>query len=127
MVKYDLNKLLNVVNSFSDTVWSYEVSNVSSAPRSSELPKGTIFQRIIGKDKMTKKVVKIFEVTVGSNVHVNVHVVSSEIYDFILKEISFDCKKLSSENQKLKHENDLLVEYDYKPSFLDNDLILEEV
>ena len=77
---------------------------------------------------MTKKVVKIFEVTISSNeYHLNVHVVSSEIYDFILKEISFDCKKLSSENQKLKHENDLLVKYDYKPSFLDNDLILEDV
>ena len=64
MYKSDLNKLLNIVNTLSDTIWTFEFSNVSSAPIPFEVPEGTIFQRIIGKDKMTEDIVKIFEVEI---------------------------------------------------------------
>ena len=141
MYKSELNKLLNIVNTLSDITYSFEVSDVSSAPRTSEVPKGTIFQRIIGKDKMTKDIVKIFEVEISFvNDYRKRTLIDEKIYDFVLKEISFDYKchlqlendyqKLSIENRELKHKIDLLNEYDeydYKPSFLDNDLILEEV
>ena len=72
MYKSDLNKLLNIVNTLSDTIWTFEFSNVSSAPRTSEVPEGTIFQRIIGKDKMSKDIVKIFEVEIPSYLKLNI-------------------------------------------------------
>ena len=134
MNKSDLNKLLNIVNTLSDTIWTFEFSNVSSAPRTSEVPKGTIFQRIIGKDKMTKDVVKIFEVEIPSCDNL---FIDEKIYDFVLKQISFDYKcllelendyqKLSVKNRELKHQIDLLNKYDYKPSCLDDELVLEDL
>ena len=141
MYKSELNKLLNIVNTLSDITYSFEVSDVSSAPRTSEVPKGTIFQRIIGKDKMTKDIVKIFEVEISFvNDYRKRTLIDEKIYDFVLKEISFDYKchlqlendyqKLSIENRELKHKIDLLNEYDeydYKPSCLDDDLVLEDI
>ena len=139
MYKSDLNKLLNIVNTLSDTIWTFEFSNVSSAPRTSEVPEGTIFQRIIGKDKMSKDIVKIVEVEIPSCDNL---FIDEKIYDFVLKEISFDYKchleleddyqKLSIENRELKHKIDLLNdhvadEYDYKPSCLDDELVLEDL
>ena len=135
MYKSDLNKLLNIVNTLSDTIWTFEFSNVSSAPRTSEVPEGTIFQRIIGKDKMSKDIVKIFEVEIPICEVSNL--IDEKIYDFVLKEISFDYKchleleddyqKLSIKNRELKHQINLLNEYDYKPSCLDDELVLEDL
>ena len=134
MYKSDLNKLLNIVNTLSDTIWTFEFSNVSSAPRTSEVPEGTIFQRIIGKDKMSKDIVKIVEVEIPSCDNL---FIDEKIYDFVLKEISFDYKchleleddyqKLSIKNRELKHQINLLNEYDYKPSCLDDELVLEDL
>ena len=135
MYKSDLNKLLNIVNTLSDTIWTFEFSNVSSAPRTSEVPEGTLFQRIIGKDKMSKDIVKIFEVEIPICEVSNL--IDEKIYDFVLKQISFDYKchlelendyqKLSIENRELKHQINLLNEYDYKPSCLDDELVLEDL
>ena len=135
MYKSELNKLLNIVNTLSDTIWTFEFSNVSSAPRTSEVPEGTIFQRIIGKDKMSKDIVKIFEVEIPICEVSNL--IDEKIYDFVLKEISFDYKchlelendyqKLSIKNRELKHQINLLNEYDYKPSCLDDELVLEDL
>ena len=134
MYKSELNKLLNIVNTLSDTIWTFEFSNVSSAPRTSEVPEGTIFQRIIGKDKMSKDIVKIVEVEIPSCDNL---FIDEKIYDFVLKEISFDYKchlelendyqKLSIKNRELKHQINLLNEYDYKPSCLDDELVLEDL
>ena len=134
MYKSDLNKLLNIVNTLSDTIWTFEFSNVSSAPIPFEVPEGTIFQRIIGKDKMTKDIVKIVEVKIPSCDNL---FIDEKIYDFVLKQISFDYKchlelendyqKLSIENRELKHQINLLNEYDYKPSCLDDELVLEDL
>ena len=134
MYNSDLNKLLNIVNTLSDTIWTFEFSNVSSAPRTSEVPEGTIFQRIIGKDKMSKDIVKIVEVEIPSCDNL---FIDEKIYDFVLKEISFDYKchlelendyqKLSIKNRELKHQINLLNEYDYKPSCLDDELVLEDL
>mgnify|MGYP003145519553 CR=1 FL=1 len=107
MYKSELNKLLNIVNTLSDITYSFEVSDVSSAPRTSEVPKGTIFQRIIGKDKMTKDIVKIFEVEIPSYLKLNItdcDIIDEKIYDFVLKQISFDYKchiELENDYQKL--------------------------
>mgnify|MGYP003143063890 CR=1 FL=1 len=140
MNKSDLNKLLNIVNTLSDTIWTFEFSYFSSAPRTSEVPEGTIFQRIIGKDKMSKDIVKIFEVEIPSYLKLNItdcDIIDEKIYDFVLKQISFDYKchleleddyqKLSIKNRELKHQINLLNEYDYKPSCLDNELVLEDL
>ena len=134
MYKSDLNKLLIIVNTLYDTIWTFEFSNVSSAPRTSEVPEGTIFQRIIGKDKMSKDIVKIVEVEIPSCDNL---FIDEKIYDFVLKEISFDYKchlelendyqKLSIKNRELKHQINLLNEYDYKPSCLDDELVLEDL
>ena len=134
MYKSELNKLLNIVNTLSDTIWTFEFSNVSSAPRTSEVPEGTIFQRIIGKDKMSKDIVKIVEVEIPSCDNL---FIDEKIYDFVLKQISFDYKchleleddyqKLSIKNRELKHQINLLNEYDYKPSCLDDELVLEDL
>tara|TARA_R100000734_G_C3293085_1_gene84637 strand:+ start:544 stop:978 length:435 start_codon:yes stop_codon:yes gene_type:complete len=134
MYKSELNKLLNIVNTLSDTIYSFEFSYVSSAPRTSEVPEKTLFQRIIGKDKMTKDIVKIFEVQIPSCDNL---FIDEKIYDFVLKQISFDYKchlelendyqKLSIENRELKHQINLLNEYDYKPSCLDDELVLEDL
>ena len=141
MYKSELNKLLNIVNTLSDTIWTFEFSDVSSAPRTSVVPYGTIFQRIIGKDKMSKDVVKIFEVEI-SNDYWKRTLIDEKIYDFVLKQISFDYKchlelendyqKLSVKNRELKHQINLLNdhvadEYDYKPSCLDDELVLEDL
>ena len=135
MYKSDLNKLLNIVNTLSDTIWTFEFSNVSSAPRTSEFPEGKLFQRIIGKDKMTEDIVKIFEVEIPICEVSNL--IDEKIYDFVLKQISFDYKchleleddyqKLSIKNRELKHQINLLNEYDYKPSCLDDELVLEDL
>ena len=134
MYKSELNKLLNIVNTLSDTIYSFEFSYVSSAPRTSEVPEKTLFQRIIGKDKMTKDIVKIVEVKIPSCDNL---FIDEKIYDFVLKEISFDYKchlelendyqKLSIKNRELKHLINLLNEYDYKPSCLDDELVLENL
>jgi len=134
MYKSELNKLLNIVNTLSDTIYSFEFSYVSSAPRTSEVPEKTLFQRIIGKDKMTKDIVKIVEVKIPSCDNL---FIDEKIYDFVLKQISFDYKchlelendyqKLSIENRELKHQINLLNEYDYKPSCLDDELVLEDL
>ena len=134
MYKSELNKLLNIVNTLSDTIWSFEFSYFSSAPRTSVVPERTLFQRIIGKDKMTKDVVKIFEVEIPSCDNL---FIDEKIYDFVLKQISFDYKchielendyqKLSIKNRELNHKIDLLNKYDYKPSCLDDDLVLEDL
>ena len=134
MYKSELNKLLNIVNTLSDTIYSFEFSYVSSAPRTSEVPEKTLFQRIIGKDKMTKDIVKIVEVKIPSCDNL---FIDEKIYDFVLKEISFDYKchlelendyqKLSIKNRELKHQINLLNEYAYKPSCLDDELVLENL
>ena len=134
MYKSELNKLLNIVNTLSDTIYSFEFSYVSSAPRTSEVPEKTLFQRIIGKDKMTKDIVKIVEVKIPSCDNL---FIDEKIYDFVLKQISFDYKchlelendyqKLSIKNRELKHQINLLNEYDYKPSCLDDELVLEDL
>ena len=139
MYKSELNKLLNIVNTLSDTIWTFEFSDVSSAPRTSEVPYGTIFQRIIGKDKMTKDIVQIVEVEIPP-IELEQYIdntVTEEISHFVLKQISFDYKchlelendyqKLSIKNRELKHQIDLLNKYDYKPSCLDDDLVLEDL
>ena len=137
MYKSELNKLLNIVNTLSDTIWSFEFSDVSSAPRTSVVPYGTIFQRIIGKDKMSKDIVKIIEVQIPIRDYLGEISIDEKIYDFVLKEISFDYKchlelendyqKLSVKNRELKHQINLLNEYDYKPSCLDDELVLEDL
>ena len=135
MYKSELNKLLNIVNTLSDTIWTFEFSYFSSAPRTSVVPERTLFQRIIGKDKMTEDVVKIFEVQIPICEVSNL--IDEKIYDFVLKQISFDYKchleleddyqKLSIKNRELKHQINLLNEYDYKPSCLDDELVLEDL
>tara|TARA_R100000697_G_scaffold84354_1_gene96348 strand:+ start:137 stop:580 length:444 start_codon:yes stop_codon:yes gene_type:complete len=137
MYKSELNKLLNIVNTLSDTIYSFEVSDVSSAPRTSDVPEGTIFQRIIGRDPMSKDIVKIIEVQIPIRDYLGEISIDEKIYDFVLKQISFDYKchlelendyqKLSIENRELKHKIDLLNEYDYKPSCLDDELVLEDL
>ena len=67
----------------------------------------------------------------------NYGVWDEKIYDFVLKQISFDYKchleleddyqKLSIKNRELNHKIDLLNEYDYKPSCLDDELVLEDL
>jgi hypothetical protein len=137
MNKSELNKLLNIVNTLSDIIYSFEVSDVSSAPRTSEVPEGTIFQRIIGKDPMSKDIVKIIEVQIPIRDFLGEIPIDEKIYDFVLKQISFDYKchleleddyqKLSIKNRELKHQINLLNEYDYKPSCLDDELVLEDL
>ncbi len=134
MYKSELNKLLNIVNTLSDTIWSFEFSYFSSAPRTSVVPYGTIFQRIIGRDPMSNDIVKIFEVEIPSCDNL---FIDEKIYDFVLKQISFDYKcllelendyqKLSVKNRELNHKIDLLNKYDYKPSCFDDDLVLEDL
>ena len=106
MYKSELNKLLNIVNTLSDTIWTFEFSYFSSAPRTSVVPERTLFQRIIGKDKMTEDVVKIFEVQIPICEVSNL--IDEKIYDFVLKQISFDYKchlELEDDYQKLSIKN----------------------
>ena len=139
MYKSELNKLLYIVSTLSDIIWTFELSDVSSAPRTSKIPEGTIFQRIIGKDKMTKDIVQIVEVEIPpiELEQYTDNTVTEEISHFVLKQISFDYKchleleddyqKLSIKNRELKHQINLLNEYDYKPSCLDDELVLEDL
>ena len=130
MYKSELNKLLNIVNTLSDTIWTFEFSYVSSAPRTSEVPEGTIFQRIIGRDPMSKDIVKIIEVQIPIRDYLGEISIDEKILDFVLKEISFDYKchlelendyqKLSIKNRELKHQIDLLNKYD-------DELVLEDL
>ena len=130
MYKSELNKLLNIVNTLSDTIWTFEFSYVSSAPRTSEVPEGTIFQRIIGRDPMSKDIVKIIEVQIPIRDYLGEISIDEKIYDFVLKQISFDYKchleleddyqKLSIKNRELKHQINLLNEYD-------DELVLEDL
>ena len=130
MYKSELNKLLNIVNTLSDTIWTFEFSYVSSAPRTSEVPEGTIFQRIIGRDPMSKDIVKIIEVQIPIRDYLGEISIDEKIYDFVLKQISFDYKchlelendyqKLSIKNRELKHQIDLLNKYD-------DELVLEDL
>ena len=83
---------------------------------------------------MSKDIVKIVEVEIPSCDNL---FIDEKIYDFVLKEISFDYKchlelendyqKLSIKNRELKHQINLLNEYDYKPSCLDDELVLEDL
>lgn len=132
MYKSELNKLLNIVNTLSDTIWSFDF----------KLDKKTHFQRIIGRDPMSNDIVKIFEVEIPIYLKLNITdcdnlFIDEKIYDFVLKQISFDYKcllelendyqKLSIKNRELKHQIDLLNKYDYKPSCLDDELVLEDL